>query len=80
MDRHLIAELQAGGVHRADHAAQMEEALVAARVIGAAIGIVMADRRCNQQQGFEILKKVSQDSNRKLRLVADHVVLTGTLP
>lgn len=80
VDRHLIAELQADGVLRAEHAAQMEQALVAARVIGAAIGIVMVDRHCSQLEGFEILRKISQDSNRKLRLVADHVVLTGKLP
>jgi hypothetical protein len=80
VDRYLIAELQAEGLLRAEHAAQMETALKAARVIGAAIGIVMAASRCTQEQAFQVLVKVSQNSNRKLREVADDVVLTGGLP
>lgn len=80
VDRHLIAELQAEGLLRAEHAAEMEAALKTARVIGAAIGIVMATSRCTAEQAFQILAKVSQDTNRKLREVADAVVLTGGLP
>jgi ANTAR domain len=80
VDRHLIVELQAEGVLRAEHAADMEAALRSARVIGAAIGIVMASRRCTAEQAFQILAKVSQDSNQKLREIADAVVLTGGLP
>lgn len=80
VDRQVIVELVASGLLRAEHALQMEEALGTARVIGAAIGMIMADRRCSQQQAFEILRKVSQDNNRKLRLVADDVLEAGGLP
>jgi hypothetical protein len=80
VDRHLIAELQAEGVLRAEHAADIEVALRSARVIGAAIGIVMASSRCTAEQAFQILAKVSTDTNVKLREVADAVVLTGGLP
>jgi AmiR/NasT family two-component response regulator len=80
VDRHMIAELQADGVLRAEHAAQMEDALKSARVIGCAVGIVMAAIRCSQEEAFAVLVKLSQDSNRKLRLVAEDVVLTGALP
>ncbi len=80
VDRHLIAELQAEGVLRAEQAAQLEEALKSARVIGSAIGIVMAAAHCTPEKGFQILTKISQDSNRKVRDVAADVVMTGALP
>lgn len=73
----LISELQAEGLISSDHAAHLEIALQAARTIGAAIGIVMTVHRVNEVRAFELLKKASNDSNRKLRLVAEEVVLTG---
>jgi hypothetical protein len=80
VERHLIAELQAEGVLRAEHAADIEVALRSARIIGAAIGIVMVSSHCTAEQAYQILAKVSNDSNVKLREVADAVVLTGGLP
>lgn len=80
VDRHLIAELQAEGVVQAGEVARLEEALKSARLIGSAIGIVMAAARCTSEQGFQILARVSQDSNRKVREVAADVVRTGALP
>lgn len=80
VNRHLIAELQAEGVLRAEQAEQLQEALQSARMIGSAIGIVMAAGRCTPEEGFQILAKVSQDKNRKLREIAAEVVRTGALP
>lgn len=63
--------------HRADH---LNVALVSGRRIGAAIGILMASRRLTEQQAFEALRVSSQRGNRKLRDVAEDVLLTGELP
>jgi len=76
----MIAELQAEGLISSKQAAQLDIALQTARTIGAAVGIVMTLFRVNEAGAFAILRKASQDSNRKLRLVAEEVVLTGDVP
>jgi tetrahydromethanopterin S-methyltransferase subunit F len=79
VDRDLIAELQRDGLLTMEHAAQLEEALKSSRVIGAAIGVVMASRGVSDAEAFAILKQASNDSNRKLReLAAD--LLASTTP
>jgi AmiR/NasT family two-component response regulator len=57
-----------------------EIALHSARQIGMAMGIVMAGRRCTPEAAFEVLRACSQQLHRKLRDIADEVVLTGDLP
>lgn len=76
----MIAELQAEGLISSAQAAHLEIALQTARVIGAATGIVMTLYRVSDVRAFELLKMASQHSNRKLRLVAEEVVLTGHAP
>jgi signal transduction histidine kinase/CheY-like chemotaxis protein len=71
--REALAE--AGG--RADH---LEVALRSSRRIGAAIGIIMERARIPEDEAFALLRKASQDGNRKLRDVAEQIVLTGTVP
>lgn len=73
----MIAELQAEGLISSEQAAHLEIALHTARTIGAAIGIVMTRLSVSEVGAFELLKRASQDSHRKLRLVAEDVVLTG---
>jgi ANTAR domain len=63
--------------HRADH---LEKALDSGRRIGAAMGILMATRRLTEPQAFDALRVASQHSQRKLRDVAEDVLLTGELP
>jgi len=63
--------------YRADH---LERALASSRQIGAAMGILMATRRLTEQQAFDELRTASQHSHRKLRDVAEEVLLTGALP
>ena len=77
VDAALIAELRADGLVTRAHAANLEEALRTSRRIGAAIGVVMARTGLTEPEAFELLKSASQDTNRKLRLIADDVVLTG---
>ena len=60
--------------------ANLQVALASNRRIGTAIGILMAHRRITDSAAFELLRDASQRGHRKLRDIADDVVLTGTLP
>lgn len=55
-------------------ARQMQEAMANRAVIEQAKGIVMAERRCSPAEAFAVIAKVSQDSNRKVRDVAQALV------
>ncbi|MFI6262593.1 GAF and ANTAR domain-containing protein [Micromonospora sp. NPDC051006] len=55
-------------------AQQLQLAMESRAVIEQAKGIIMGERRCGAEQAFGILAKVSQDSNRKLRDVAQALV------
>lgn len=58
----------------------LEQAVASNRAIGMAIGILMAMRRVGQDEAFDLLRTVSQRTNRRLREIADDVVHTGQLP
>lgn len=77
IDRELVAELHADGMISQEHIAHLEEALRSSRTIGAAMGIIMAARSLTEQEAFDVLKKASSLENRKLRHVAEELVLTG---
>lgn len=66
-------------LHR-DEAAHLVQALESCRMIGSAIGILMARELCNQEEAFNRLRAASQHTHRKLRDIADDVTQTGTLP
>lgn len=53
---------------------QLQTALSSRAVIDQAIGIIMAERRCGQDEAFDILRKASNDRNVKLRDVAQRLV------
>lgn len=57
----------------------LHAALNSCRRIGIAIGILMATRKLTEDDAFDLLRAASQNQNRKLREIADDVVLTGTL-
>ncbi|WP_428509775.1 response regulator [Pseudonocardia sp.] len=61
-------------------AANLQAALASNRQIGTAMGILMQQRKVTEAEAFDQLRRASQTANRKLRDVADDVVLTGTLP
>lgn len=63
--------------YRADH---LEIALSTSRQVGAAIGILMQSHKITDAQAFDLLRSASQHSHRKLREIAEDVVLTGALP
>jgi ANTAR domain-containing protein len=77
LDRRMIAELQAEGLVSTKHAAELEVAMRTARRIGAAIGIVMAGQQVDEESAFAALAKASQNTNVKLRVLAEEVVSTG---
>ena len=58
----------------------LRSALDSSRVIGAAVGILMANRRLSREDAFAVLRRTSMDLNRKLRDVAQHVEFAGDLP
>jgi AmiR/NasT family two-component response regulator len=48
--------------------------LVTRQVIGQAVGLLMAQRRCTAEQAFDLLKSASQRSNEKLRVIAQRLI------
>ena len=77
VDEAMIADLQAEGLLSEQHARQLEQALRSSRLIGAAMGIIMANRQLDETQAFRLLSKASQNTNRKLRAVAEDIVHSG---
>jgi GAF domain-containing protein len=62
----------------ASRAEQMVEAMASRAEIEQAKGILMAGRRCGADEAFEILVRLSQQSHRKLRDVAQALVNSVT--
>lgn len=58
----------------------LELALQSNREIGVAVGIIVATSRCSADQAFEVLRRVSQHSNRKIRDIAAEIGYTGEIP
>ncbi|MFI7543624.1 ANTAR domain-containing protein [Actinoplanes sp. NPDC049599] len=55
-------------------AQHLQAAMASRAVIEQAKGIVMGERRCTAEEAFRILSRLSQDTNRKLRDVAELLV------
>jgi len=53
---------------------QMTTAMQTRSVIEQAKGVIMGGRRCNAEEAFAVLVKVSQTSHRKLRDVAQSII------
>ena len=52
----------------------LHRGLTSRQVIGQAVGLLMAQRRCTAEDAFELLKTASQRSNEKLRDLAQRLV------
>lgn len=57
-----------------ENAANLRATLETRTVIDMAVGIIMAQNRCSQQEAFELLKAASSTRNSKLHKVASAVV------
>ena len=60
--------------------ANLPRALVNARLIGIAIGVLMARRHCTRDDAFGLLCAASQRTNRRVAELAADVADTGELP
>jgi GAF domain-containing protein len=63
-----------------DREANLRRALESREVIGQAMGILMERHRITASQAFDVMVHASQRSNVKLRVIADELVRTGSLP
>lgn len=77
---HILARHVALAVAAARHQESMVQAIDARKLIGQAMGILMMKFDIDDDRAFAILKRYSQDNNRKLRDVAQEVVDTRGLP
>lgn len=55
-------------------------ALESRQIIGQATGILMARQNCRAEEAFDMLRRASQRSNRKLREVAEELVRSNDPP
>ncbi|AKJ15122.1 hypothetical protein ABB07_35200 [Streptomyces incarnatus] len=65
-----ISELQA-------EVDQMKEAVISHAVVDQAIGMVVALGRVTPDEGWEVLREVSQHTNIKLRNIAELILIWG---
>ncbi len=63
-----------------DREANLLRALESREVIGQAMGILMERHRITATQAFDVMVHASQRTNIKLRVVAEQLVRTGSLP
>ena len=77
---HILAQHASVAIASARHDASMAQAIDARRLVGQAMGILMERYDLDGDRAFEVLKRYSQDSNRKLRDVAQELVDTRKLP
>ena len=59
---------------------QLRSAIASRTLLGQAQGILMERYRLTPEKSFEVLRRVSQDSNVKVRDVAQRLVETGETP
>jgi transcriptional regulator with GAF, ATPase, and Fis domain len=74
----LAVQVTAAFFRHRDLAEQLREAMQSRATIEQAKGIVMARERCTADRAFELLTKMSQNANRKLRDIAAEVVASAT--
>ncbi|MFC0622487.1 GAF and ANTAR domain-containing protein [Kribbella deserti] len=77
---HILARHAAIAVASARYERSMAEAIDARKLVGQAMGILMVKFDVDGDRAFAILKRYSQDTNTKLRDVAQHVIDTRKLP
>ncbi|MER6463222.1 ANTAR domain-containing protein [Streptomyces sp. NPDC001228] len=70
-------------LHLQEEIDQLKEAVASHAVVDQAIGMVVALGRVTPDQGWEVLKEISQHTNIKLRSVAELILVwgrTGDMP
>ena len=77
---HILAQHACVAVATARQDETMAQAVDARRLVGQAIGILMERFAIDDIRAFAILRRYSQDTNTKLRDVAQHLIDTRKLP
>ncbi|HET6297605.1 MAG TPA: GAF and ANTAR domain-containing protein [Kribbella sp.] len=77
---HILARHASIAVASARHEETMAQAVDARKLVGQAMGILMERFDVDDDRAFAILKRYSQDTNTKLRDVAQQLVDTRRLP
>jgi DNA-binding response OmpR family regulator len=78
---HELARLREAAVVQAQaRGDQIRAGLESNRIIGTAVGMLMANHRLTAAPAFQLLVEASQHSNRKLRDIAADVTITRRLP
>jgi AmiR/NasT family two-component response regulator len=80
VEAETVRLLEAEGLANRDEIANLEAALAACRRIGVAVGILMNAHGVSEAKAFAALRRVSQDSNVKVRDLAVRVIEAGHLP
>ena len=76
----VVAARVSSVLARAQHEQTLWEAIDSRHQIGQAQGILMERYNLSADQAFAVLRRYSQEQNRKLRMVANEVVNTRHLP
>ncbi|MFK4087162.1 ANTAR domain-containing protein [Kribbella sp. NPDC020789] len=77
---HILARHASIAVASARHEETMAQAVDARKLVGQAMGILMERFDVDGDRAFAILKRYSQDTNTKLRDVAQQLIETRKLP
>ncbi len=77
---HILARHASVAVATARHEQTMAQAVDARKLVGQAMGILMERYGLDDARAFAILKRYSQDTNTKLRDVAQQLIDTRKLP
>ncbi|TDD30036.1 ANTAR domain-containing protein [Kribbella turkmenica] len=77
---HILARHASVAVAAARHEETMAQAVDARKLVGQAMGILMERFDVDGDRAFAILKRYSQDTNTKLRDVAQQLIDTRKLP
>ncbi|MDX6260241.1 MAG: hypothetical protein QOH84_1929 [Kribbellaceae bacterium] len=77
---HILARHASVAVATARHEVSMAHAVDARKLVGQAMGILMERFDIDGDQAFAILRRYSQDTNTKLRDVAQQLIDTRKLP
>ncbi|WP_433165313.1 GAF and ANTAR domain-containing protein [Kribbella sp. CA-247076] len=77
---HILARHASVAVASARHEETMAQAVDARKLVGQAMGILMERFDVDGDRAFAILKRYSQDTNTKLRDVAQQLIDTRKLP
>jgi len=77
---HILARHASVAVATARHEQTLAQAVDARKLVGQAMGILMERYGLDDDRAFAILKRYSQDTNTKLRDVAQQLIDTRKLP